>query len=261
MVAGADMRTAGFAIKERIGYMSQAFSLYLDLTVVENIQLYAGIYGLDRRATAERMDWVLEMAALQTFRKSRAAALPMGLRQRLALGCALVHRPQVLFLDEPTSGVDPIGRRAFWETLFRLSREERVAILVTTHYMSEAEHCDHLALMYAGRVVADDSPQGMKAAVEQDAGKLIEIGSDAPQASQLALAGAGFPGTALFGKKLHVFSHQPDADAARIADALEKAGMAQVQIRQRALTMEDVFVYRVTALEAASQAEKRKKAA
>ena len=259
-VAGADMRSAGFAIKERIGYMSQAFSLYLDLTVVENIRLYAGIYGLDRRATARRLGWVLDMAGLQEFEQDRADALPMGLRQRLALGCALVHRPQVLFLDEPTSGVDPIGRRTFWETLFRLSREDRVAILVTTHYMSEAEHCDHLALMYAGRVVADDSPAGMKAAVEQEAGKLLEVSACDPRASIAALAAGGFAGASLFGKRLHLFSHDPDADRLRVATLLAQSGMTGVDVRARALSMEDVFVYRVTALEAAALAAKRKAA-
>jgi ABC-type multidrug transport system ATPase subunit len=158
-VAGADMRSAGLAIKERIGYMSQAFSLYHDLSVIENIRLYAGIYGLDGRQAQRRSDWVIGMAGLAGFENDAAGRLPMGLRQRLALGCALVHEPRVLFLDEPTSGVDPIGRRMFWDILFHLSRREGVAILVTTHYMSEAEHCDHLALMYAGRVVADASPE------------------------------------------------------------------------------------------------------
>jgi ABC-2 type transport system ATP-binding protein len=174
-VAGADMRSAGQAIKERIGYMSQAFSLYLDLTVRENIRLYAGIYGLNRPESTERLAWVLAMAGLVGHEKELAGSLPMGLRQRLALGCALVHRPRILFLDEPTSGVDPVGRRRFWEILFRLSREDGVAILVTTHYMGEAEHCDHLALMFAGRVVADASPAVMKAEVEAEAGHLFEI--------------------------------------------------------------------------------------
>jgi ABC-2 type transport system ATP-binding protein len=139
--------------------MSQAFSLYHDLSVMENIRLYAGIYGLDAVRRPHRTDWVIGMAGLAGFENDAAGRLPMGLRQRLALGCALVHEPQVLFLDEPTSGVDPIGRRMFWDILFHLSRREGVAILVTTHYMSEAEHCDHLALMYAGRVVADASPE------------------------------------------------------------------------------------------------------
>ena len=119
-IAGADMRVAGGAIKERIGYMSQAFSLYLDLTVVENIRLFSGIYGLGKRETNDRLDWIIRMAGLTGYESSLTGRLPMGVRQRLALGCALVHRPRVLFLDEPTSGVDPIGRRRFWDILVRL---------------------------------------------------------------------------------------------------------------------------------------------
>jgi ABC-2 type transport system ATP-binding protein len=247
-VAGADMRGAGITIKQRIGYMSQAFSLYTDLTVVENIRLYAGIYGLGRAETPERVQWVLAMAGLKGLATQRSASLPMGLRQRLALGCALVHRPQVLFLDEPTSGVDPVGRRAFWEVLFRLSRQDRVAMLVTTHYMSEAEHCDHLALMYAGRVVADATPQAMKAAVQAEAGQLLEVTCPDAASALGLLRAAGLAEVSLFGRTLHVLSRQPDVDTPRITRAL--AGLGGVSVRPRALTMEDVFVYRVTALEA-----------
>ncbi|WP_428719197.1 ATP-binding cassette domain-containing protein [Undibacterium curvum] len=247
MVAGADMRTAGLQIRERIGYMSQAFSLYLDLSVLENIRLYAGIYGLSRQQTAERMDWILDMAGLRPFGHALTASLPMGLRQRLALGCALIHRPQVLFLDEPTSGVDPLGRRAFWDVLFRLSREEHVTILVTTHYMSEAEHCDHIALMYAGRVVADASPEQLKSRLEQEAGQLVEVDcSDAPQALQV-LQQAGFASASLFGPKLHVLLKDLEADSQRVRTSLQAFGVSA--LRPRRLSMEDVFVHIVTSLE------------
>jgi ABC-type multidrug transport system ATPase subunit len=252
-VAGADMSGAGIAIKQRIGYMSQAFSLYTDLTVVENIRLYAGIYGLDRNETPTRVAWVVEMAGLKGFETQRPASLPMGLRQRLALGCALVHRPQVLFLDEPTSGVDPVGRRAFWDILFRLSREEKVAMLVTTHYMTEAEHCDHLALMYAGRVVADASPLKMKQDVEAEAGHLLEVNcTDAARAVDV-LHDKGFVQATLFGRTVHVLSRQPDADTPRILETLRNAELTEATLRPRSLTMEDVFVYRVTSLEAKEQ--------
>jgi ABC-2 type transport system ATP-binding protein len=180
-VAGVKMRHAAGALKERIGYVSQAFSLYLDLTVVENIRLFAGVYGLGSRETKTRLDWIVKMANLAGFEETSAGQLPMGVRQRLALGCALVHRPQVLFLDEPTSGVDPIGRRRFWEILLHLSREEGVALLVTTHYLSEAEHCDRLALMYGGRIVSEGSPSGLKQEVEQEAGVLLELITDKKQ--------------------------------------------------------------------------------
>ena len=248
-VAGADMRYAGKAIKERIGYMSQAFSLYTDLTVVENIRLYAGIYGLDRRTAAERIAWVVDMAGLEGYERSLAGSLPMGLRQRLALGCALVHRPQVLFLDEPTSGVDPLGRRQLWETFYRLSREEGTAILITTHYMSEAEHCDHLALMFAGRVVADSTPRQMKEALEKESGGLLEISSDNALLAMELLETNGFSGAALYGKKIHVLSKDRAGSGQQIKAILKAGGVTMTGAAEKQLTMEDVFVNRVLGLE------------
>lgn len=252
-VAGANMRRAGHAIKQRIGYMSQAFSLYQDLTVIENILLYAGIYGLGPREARERAAWVLEMGDLRGHEGVPAGSLPMGLRQRLALGCALVHRPEVLFLDEPTSGMDPVGRRKLWDLLFHLSREEGVAILVTTHYMSEAEHCDHLALMYAGRVVADASPEEMKRQVEREAGRLLEIGTTDPARALPLLAAGGFSRAALFGRDLHLLSPHPEADEPQLRSLLEGGGIRVLSVTPRPLSMEDVFVYRVTALEEAAK--------
>ena len=252
-VAGADMRSAGLAIKERIGYMSQAFSLYHDLSVIENIRLYAGIYGLDGRQARRRSDWVIGMAGLAGFENDAAGRLPMGLRQRLALGCALVHEPRVLFLDEPTSGVDPIGRRMFWDILFHLSRREGVAILVTTHYMSEAEHCDHLALMYAGRVVADASPEAMKAEVSAESGQLLELRVDRPVPAQAALRAAGFASATLHGRAVHLLSRDAAADLARLPGQLAEAGITVQSAALRPLSMEDVFVQRITALEAADR--------
>lgn len=260
-VAGADMKTAGGAIKERIGYMSQAFSLYLDLTVVENIRLFAGIYGLDGHATDQRLNWIVSMAGLKGYESSLTGRLPMGVRQRLALGCALVHRPPVLFLDEPTSGVDPIGRRHFWDILSRLAREEGVAILVTTHYMSEAEHCDHLALMYAGRIVAEGSPADMKREVEKEAGQLLEMETDQPGPALRRVTRAGFAGAALFGTKIHLLSLNPPQDEARLRAALSSDGVHIQAIAIRPLSLEDVFVYRVMALERQEQASAKGAAA
>jgi ABC-2 type transport system ATP-binding protein len=248
-VAGADMRKAGGVIKERIGYMSQAFSLYLDLTVVENIRLFAGIYGLDKRETRERLEWIIRMARLAGYESDLTGRLPMGVRQRLALGCALVHRPRVLFLDEPTSGVDPLGRRHFWDILSRLARDEGVAILITTHYMSEAEHCDRLALMYAGRVVTEGSPGEMKRRVEQEAGQLLEVIADQPGKAMVYLQRAGFHGAALFGTKIHFFSRDPVRDAECVSQALATSGVTIKSVTTRPLGLEDVFVYKVMALE------------
>ncbi len=248
-VAGADMRAAGSLIKERIGYMSQAFSLYLDLTVVENIRLFAGIYGLGKRETNERLEWILAMAGLKGYESDLTGRLPMGVRQRLALGCALVHRPRVLFLDEPTSGVDPIGRRQFWDILSRLSREDGVAILITTHYMSEAEHCDNLALMYAGRIVAAGSPTDMKRGVEKEAGHLFEVVADQPGRAVVELQRAGFAGVALFGPRIHLFCRDPVRDKEYACQALESSGVTIQSVTKRPISLEDVFVYRVTSLE------------
>jgi ABC-2 type transport system ATP-binding protein len=251
LVAGADMRTAGGTIKQRIGYMSQAFSLYMDLTVEENIRLFAGIYGLNTRAMSRRFQWIVGMAGLSGYESSLTSRLPMGVRQRLALGCALVHSPRVLFLDEPTSGVDPIGRRRFWEILSRLAREEGVAILITTHYMSEAEHCDNLALMYAGRIVAEGSPADMKRRVEQEAGRLFEVVVEQPELALEHVQRAGFRGAALFGTKLHFFCLDPVRDKACACRALEGSGLRVTSVSDRPLSLEDVFVYHVMALEQA----------
>ena len=248
-VAGADMRTASHAIKEHIGYMSQSFSLYAELTVLENIRLYAGVYGLDRRTARERLQWVLEMAGLSAHQRERAEALPMGLRQRLALGCALVHRPGVLFLDEPTAGVDAAGRRQLWEILFHLSRSLRVAILVTTHYMSEAEHCDQLALMHSGSIVASGSPAQMKRAIESEVGKVLQLSTSDPRRALAVLRAAGFDGASLFGSHVHLHSRSPEQDEIRIRVLLESADLQLRGAVERPVSMEDVFVSRVTRLE------------
>lgn len=255
-VAGADLRAAAQTIKERIGYMSQAFSLYIDLTVIENIKLYAGIYGLSAQETKLRANWVIGMAGLLGHEADLTASLPMGLRQRLALGCALVHRPQVLFLDEPTSGVDPVGRRQFWDILFSLSREEGVTILVTTHYMSEAEHCDHLALMYAGRIVADASPLEMKRGVESKVGRLLEITTNWPYPALARLREVGFDAPSLFGNRVHVMSRNAEADLERIPRLLAATNLPGAKVRLQPLSMEDVFVHRVTSLEARDRTER-----
>ena len=248
-IAGADIRYATHTIKERIGYMSQAFSLYLDLTVVENVRLFAGVYGLSGRETEARLARIVHLASLEGYETALTGSLPMGVRQRLALGCALVHRPLVLFLDEPTSGVDPIGRRHFWEILARLAREEGVAILVTTHYLVEAEHCDHLALMHAGRVVASGSPAEMKAEVEREAGQLLEILTDQPARAVALLDQSGIAGATLFGTRLHLLSRNPEVDTDKLYRTLTGSGVAVLSVEPRSLSLEDVFVHRIMRLE------------
>ena len=166
-VAGFDINRAPERIKENIGYMSQKFSLYEDLTVEENISFYGGIYRLSSKELAERADWVIEMAGLSERRKSKAGELSGGWRQRLALGCALLHRPPIIFLDEPTSGVDPLNRRRFWQMIHDLAAEG-VTVFVTTHYMDEAEYCDRLAMIYKGELVAVGTPLELKQARVKD---------------------------------------------------------------------------------------------
>ncbi len=249
-VAGAEIGQASQTIKARIGYLSQAFSLYQDLTVLENLRLYGRIYGLHRRLLRERMRWVLEMADLHGFENQRSGRLPMGIRQRLALGCALIHQPQVLFLDEPTSGVDPLGRRRFWEILVQMARLDQVAILITTHYLSEAEHCDHLALMHAGRIIAAGTPQAMKTALTHEVGQLLEIAVDQPLAALQRLEQAGFPGVALFGQRIHLLAPDPAQARRRIAALLQ--GLRLQAIQPRTPSLEDVFIYRILAQEGLS---------
>ncbi len=248
-VAGHGMLRASREIKERIGYMSQVFSLYGDLTVVENIRFYAGIYGLERRETRNRAEWIIEMAGLSGHESQQTGGLPAGVRQRLALGCALVHRPRILFLDEPTSGVDPVGRRRFWDILFRLSRHDGVSVLITTHAMSEAEHCDRLALMHAGRIVADGSPGEMKKRLEAEMGRILEVSTDRPFEAIDLLRNAGIEGATLHGRRIHVPTPDVRAMERRVEEILAGSGVRLLSMAEQPLTMEDVFVYRVSALE------------
>ncbi|MCF8054464.1 MAG: ABC transporter ATP-binding protein [Deltaproteobacteria bacterium] len=158
-VAGFDIFTQAEEIKKVIGYMSQKFSLYEDLTPMENIRLYLGIYEVPRKRWQERMDWALEVSNLQDIRHRFTRELPMGWRQRLALSCALLHEPRLLFLDEPTSGVDPITRRRFWLFIAEIAQQKGVTVLVTTHYMDEAKNCERIVLISQGVIVAQGSPQ------------------------------------------------------------------------------------------------------
>lgn len=164
LVAGLDIYTQSEQIKSQIGYMSQKFSLYGDLTAEENIDFYSGIYGVPKALAAERKRWVLEMAGLSDRPQALTADLAGGWKQRLALGCAILHQPPILFLDEPTSGVDPISRRAFWDLIYQLS-EEGVTVLVTTHFMEEAEYADKVGVIYGGQLIAEGSPDELKSSV------------------------------------------------------------------------------------------------
>jgi len=230
------------ALKSRIGYMSQLFSLYADLTVEENIDLFAGLYGVRGGRLEERKGWILEMAGLSEHVGRLTADLSLGFKQRLALGCAVIHGPPILFLDEPTSGVDPVARRNFWDLIYDLS-EEGTTVFVSTHYMEEAEYCHRLALMHRGRLIALDSPAALRASMAEP---LLELRTDdAPRAVE---AVAGLPGVleaSMYGRDLHVLVGDETEARPLLADALARAGLVVRSIRRIEPALEDVFVARV----------------
>jgi len=230
------------ALKSRIGYMSQLFSLYADLTVEENIDLFAGLYGVRGGRLEERKGWILEMAGLSEHVGRLTADLSLGFKQRLALGCAVIHGPPILFLDEPTSGVDPVARRNFWDLIYDLS-EEGTTVFVSTHYMEEAEYCHRLALMHRGRLIALDSPAALRASMAEP---LLELRTDdAPRAVE---AVAGLPGVleaSMYGRDLHVLVGDETGARPLLADALARAGLVVRSIRRIEPALEDVFVARV----------------
>ncbi len=241
-VAGAQIGRASQAIRERIGYMSQSFSLYSDLTAMENLEFYAGVYGLFPKQRRKRIGELIETIGLQGYERRLTADLPMGIRQRLALGCALVHRPRVIFLDEPTSGVDVLGRRQFWEILVRLARDEGVAILVTTHYMVEAEHCDDLALMYAGRVVATGTPAKLRSELQKNTGTPLTFATSSPTASLRIARDSGFQRAATFGRNLRILTTDIERDKQRLIELYRGTNISVSDWETDDVTMEDVFV-------------------
>ena len=239
-VAGFDVRTSAEAIKANIGYMSQKFSLYEDLTVEENIDFYSGVYRIAPEKKAARKEWVLEMAGLQEHRLSRAAVLSGGWKQRLALGCAILHEPPILFLDEPTSGVDPISRRRFWDLIYELSGRG-VTVFVTTHYMDEAEYCDRLGLIYRGELIAQGTPEQLK--TERMPEAVIEVLCENPQEAMLGLEKlASVQEAALFGRGLHLVAPDGEAAAREAREYLDREGIRVERIERIVPSLEDVFV-------------------
>jgi ABC-2 type transport system ATP-binding protein len=238
-VAGLDIRTEAESIKQRIGYMSQLFSLYPDLTVDENIAFFAGLYEVTGARLDARRDWVLEMAGLTAQRGRLTGELPLGWKQRLALGCAVLHEPSLLFLDEPTSGVDPLSRRSFWELIYTLA-DHGTTIFVSTHYMEEAEYCHRLALMNRGRLIALDRPAALR---EQMAEPILEVTTDdGPAAAQTLQGAPGVIEAAMFGRDVHVVVDDADAGRVAITSALTAQGLAVHSITPVRPSLEDVFV-------------------
>ena len=243
-VAGFDVYTESEQIKASIGYMSQLFSLYGDLTVEENISFFSGLYGVARERRDERRDWVLQMAGLEDQRRRLVRELPLGWKQRLALGCAVLHEPPILFLDEPTSGVDPLSRRSFWDLIYTLAAEG-TTVFTTTHYMEEAEHCHRLALMNRGRLVALDTPGGLREGMREP---LLEVATDDSIQAIEALQGApGIVRSGLFGRALHVTVDDAASGPERVRAALAAHGIAVDDVRPVEPSLEDVFISTVEA--------------
>ncbi len=239
-VMGEDMSVMADIVQARIGYMSQKFSLFNDLTVEENINFYGNLYSLPASMLEERKRWVLGMAGLRGKERAKAVDLSGGWKQRLALGCTIIHNPEVVFLDEPTSGVDPLSRRAFWELIQELSARG-TTIFITTHYMDEAEHCHRLGLMYQGQLIALGSPHQLK--TDQVKGELLEVvTSDYGQALALLAADARYRQVSLFGSAIHVVVDEASAAAPEIRRLLEDGGVSIHGINRIPFSMEDVFI-------------------
>lgn len=241
-VGGFDIYTQAEKIKENIGYMSQRFSLYQDLTVEENIDFYSGIYKVPQNKKRKRKEWVLRMAGIENKRNSLTRELSGGWKQRLALGCALLHNPPILFLDEPTAGVDPISRRDFWDLIYELSRRKTTAF-VTTHYMDEAEHCDRVGLIYQGRIVALDTPQRLKTELMPE--DILDLECD--QSVQLDVLtwlqkDEKVKEAALFGSGMHIVVNDAEKDLPYVKTLLENKNIPIKSLKKITPSLEDVFV-------------------
>jgi len=239
-VAGIDVAQAPEQVRQRIGYMSQKFSLYNDLRVIENIQFFAALYKIPASQLPERVSWVLEMAGLTGRESALTGTLPTGWKQRLALGCAVLHRPSILFLDEPTSGVDPVSRRQFWELIHQMAAEG-VTVLVSTHYMDEAEYCHRLILIFQGRIVASGSPLELKRSEMTGDVVLVEC-DDLGLALDFLQKNPNVQDVAVFGNALHLVVSEAAANMAPLRAYLSTSGVMVTKMEPIRPTLEDVFV-------------------
>jgi ABC-2 type transport system ATP-binding protein len=252
-VAGFDVETQAEQIKLNIGYMSQKFSLYEDLTVEENIDFYGGIYGLKGDQLARRKDWALAMAGIREYRKSLTAILSGGWKQRLALACAILHEPPIIFLDEPTSGVDPLSRRRFWDLIYAMA-DQGITVFVTTHYMEEAEYCNRIALIFGGRIIAMGSPLELKTQRMQE--QIIDLRCHAPQDVIDILTGLpSVRDASLFGAGLHIVCGEAAPAMAAIARTLGDQGISIQKMELIQPSMEDVFVSLIEGVEAGDKSD------
>jgi ABC-2 type transport system ATP-binding protein len=253
LVLGTDVAKDPEGVKRKIGYMSQRFSLYDDLTVGQNLRFFGGVYGLHGAPAREREAWAVHTAGLEGKEGRLTGELPGGWKQRLALACAVLHRPRVVFLDEPTSGVDPISRRRFWRLIDEMSAEG-ITVFVTTHYLDEAEYCHRLALIHAGRLVALGTVSELKrvfagnAVLEVTAprvGEALETIGEQPWAVE----------TSVFGTRIHVVVRDAEEGRREIERALAESGNPAGSVERIPPSLEDVFIHHVEATEAARRAE------
>jgi len=242
LIGGHSIANNPNEVKLNIGYMSQRFSLYNDLSVGENIDFFGGVYGLRGKEFAKRKEWVLEIANLKNQEKILTGSLPGGIKQRLALGTAVIHKPSILFLDEPTSGVDPLSRRSFWELIHNLS-SEGVTVLVTTHYLEEAEYCDDIILLDAGEIIADGSAKEMKEKYLTNDIFEVEC-SDVIAGLEILEKQIYVEESSVFGNNIHISVNRNLSEKNQIKDLLETAHNIKVKrVNKIVPTLEDVFIH------------------
>jgi len=242
-VEGLDVRTDSEAVRQNIGYMSQRFSLYDDLTVTENLQFYGRIYSLPPDRLKRRMDEIIQLNSLQPYLNRLAAQLSGGWKQRLALGCAMLHEPKLLFLDEPTAGIDPVARRQLWDLLFELSGHG-ITFFVTTHYMDEAERCSHVAYLYFGRLIADGTPNSLRELPDVQPHGTTRIEITTPEVTRALRFARQLPGirsATIFGQSIHALV-EDHFDLNDLREQLLKNGITVGEIHPLAPSLEDVFV-------------------
>ncbi len=235
-IRGYSVKRDKTKIWNQIGYMSQKFSLYKDLTVLENIKLYAGLYGVKNKD----FGGILEKLGLLEFRNQLVKDLPFGIRQRTALACAIIHKPSVLFLDEPTSGVDPVARRSFWEMIYNISQEE-VTVVVSTHYMDEAENCDRIALMNHGKLIALGEPEELKKEAEKISGVLLQIKTSQFKKACEILEKT-FPEITLYGRRIFIRTFNPEEAKESASQILIQQGVSDFEIGKRDIPFQEVFL-------------------
>ena len=242
-VMGLDVAKDPETVRENIGYMSQNFSLYSDLTVTENLTFYGRVYGLSPGRLRKRMDEIVKLNGLEPYLNRLSSQLSGGWKQRLALGCAMLHEPKLIFLDEPTAGIDPVARRQLWDLLFELSGQG-ITFFVTTHYMDEAERCSHVAYIYFGKIIADGTPDSLRQIPDVQPPGTYRVEITTPQVTRALLAAREIPGirsATIFGQSIHALV-EDRFEPEHWREQLLKAGITVAEIRPLAPSLEDVFV-------------------